>query len=71
MWAREPLDENGRRGRIKESTQWIENYECKVGRVPGLVPFVRRARVVSARGADTSKLASKILPGNAIFTVGV
>lgn len=27
MWAREPLDENGHRGGISESTRWIERYE--------------------------------------------
>jgi hypothetical protein len=27
MWAGGPLDENGRRGGIKESTRWIESYE--------------------------------------------
>ena len=49
MWAREPLDENGRRGGIKESTRWIESYE-RVAEQAATLPATRLIYVADREG---------------------
>ena len=49
MWAREPLDENGRRGGIKESARWIESYE-RVAEQAATLPDTRLVYVTDREG---------------------
>jgi hypothetical protein len=49
MWAREPLDENGCRGGIKESTRWIESYE-RVAEQAATLPDTRLVYVTDREG---------------------
>lgn len=49
MWAREPLDENGHRGSIKENTRWIESYE-RVAEQAAVLPETRLVYVTDREG---------------------
>ncbi|MBL4954762.1 IS4 family transposase, partial [Neobacillus sp. YIM B02564] len=49
IWAREPLDENGRRDGIKESTRWIESYE-RVAEQAAMLPETRLVYVADREG---------------------
>ena len=49
MWARDPLDENGQRGGIKESTRWIESYE-RVAEQATTLPDTRLVYVADREG---------------------
>jgi hypothetical protein len=49
MWAREPLDENGHRGGIKESIRWIESYE-RVAEQAATLPATRLIYVADREG---------------------
>ena len=49
MWAREPLDANGRRSGIKESTRWIESYE-RVAEQAATLPDTRLVYVTDREG---------------------
>lgn len=54
MWAREPRDENGERGGVRESTRWIEGYE----RLAELAGTLTQSRLVyvADREADMVEL---------------
>ncbi|GAC1422050.1 MAG: hypothetical protein NVSMB6_23630 [Burkholderiaceae bacterium] len=49
MWAHEPLDENGRRSGIKESTRWSEIYE-RVAEQAATLPDTRLVYVADREG---------------------
>lgn len=54
MWAREPKDDNGKRGDIKESTRWIEGYE-RIAELAAQLPNTRLVYVAD-READIEAL---------------
>ncbi len=54
MWAREPRDETGARGEVRESTRWIEGYE-RVAEMATEMPSTRLVYVAD-READMVEL---------------
>jgi Transposase Tn5 dimerisation domain/Transposase DNA-binding len=54
MWSREPKDDDGERGGIKESTRWIEGYE-RVAELASELPQTRLVYIAD-READIAAL---------------
>lgn len=57
MWARQPKDENGKRGGVKESTRWVEGYE-RIAELTAQLPATRLVYVAD-RESDLLALMQK------------